>query len=76
MSAPDHVIVRGPPSNRWQAEGVVIGRAPFSVQVWWKSPAATEETMWFVWERGNPRHGKQHGVPAEFAMQIEEGTAG
>lgn len=73
MTAPDRVIVRGPSSDPWEAAGVVVARAPFSVAVEWTALDGPQRA-WFNWDPGWPAHGKICGVPLSFAITITEGS--
>lgn len=67
LLAPPRLAVRG---DGWRAEGEVVGRAPYSVQVAYVSPEGARRG-WFMWEPGRPGHGKSHGEQAEFATWVE-----
>lgn len=67
LLAPPIMVVRGAGSI---SHGVVVGRAPYSVEVSWAGPGGPRRG-WFVWEPGRPGHGKAHGVQGEFAEWVE-----
>jgi hypothetical protein len=67
LLAPPRLAVRG---DGWRAEGVVIGRAPYSVHVAYTGPDGARRG-WFVWEPGRAGHGKSHGEQAAFATWVE-----
>jgi hypothetical protein len=67
LLAPPRLAVRG---DGWRAEGEVIGRAPYSVQVAYTAPDGPRRG-WFAWEPGRAGSGKEHGVQAEFAAWVE-----
>lgn len=65
-TAPADVTVRGP---GWEAPGIIVARAPYSVRVAYASPEG-EACDWFVWQPDRAGHGKLHGVHPEFAPRI------